>query len=167
MGLPAKLKNFMVHVDGGSYAGAVEEITLPKLTLKTEAYRGGGMLGELDVSMGLEKLEMEETYGGIVVEILRGFGAIGTDASLLRFTGAYQGDAGVVSAELVTLGMMTEIDPGNSKAGDNSQWKVKRTLSYLKWTVAGRVEIEIDVLNNIFIVDGIDRMAAVRAALQQ
>lgn len=167
MGLPQKLKNFNTFVDGDNYAGQVGELSLPKLAQKVEQWRGGGMLAEVDVAMGLEKLEMEEKYGGIVVGVLRSFGAVGADSTMVRFVGAYQGDAGIVAAELVVRGMVTEIDPGSAKAGDNTEWTVKRTLSYLKWTINGRVEVEIDVLNNIFIVDGVDLMAGIRAALQQ
>ncbi len=166
MGLPAKLKNFNTFADGTNYAGIVSEITLPPLKLKTEQFRGGGMLAEVDIDMGLEKLELEEKYGGLVVPILRGFGALGVAASTLRFVGAYQDDFGVKQAELVVNGMMTELDPGSAKVGDNTEWTVKRTLSYLKWTIDGRTEVEIDVMNNIMLIDGIDRMAAIRAALQ-
>ncbi len=166
MGLPAKLKNFNHFVNGVSFAGICAEIALPKLALKVEQWRGAGMLAEVDIDMGLEKLEMEETYGGLVVDVLRGFGAIGVDAHLARFVGAYQDDVGVSQAELVVRGMLTEIDPGTAKVGDNTEWKAKRTLSYLKWTVNGRTEVEIDVMANIMIIDGVDRMAAIRAALQ-
>ena len=41
--LPKILKNFNVFVDGRGYAGRVDEITLPKLTIKTEEYQGAGM----------------------------------------------------------------------------------------------------------------------------
>ena len=37
--LPKILKNFNVFVDGRGYAGKIDEITLPKLTIKTEEYR--------------------------------------------------------------------------------------------------------------------------------
>jgi len=49
--LPKILKNFNVFVDGRGYAGKIDEITLPKLTIKTEEYRAGGM--------GMEKLEAD------------------------------------------------------------------------------------------------------------
>ena len=37
--LPKILKNFNVFVDGRGYAGRVEEITLPKLTIKTKSIK--------------------------------------------------------------------------------------------------------------------------------
>ncbi|MDB5725472.1 MAG: Phage major tail tube protein [Novosphingobium sp.] len=169
MGLPAKLKNFNMFSDGNSWLGLVAELSLPKLSMAMEKWRGGGMLAEVDIAMGLEALEMEIKLGGLVVQVLRQFGASGLAAVLLRFVGAYQDDltGGVTAAELVVRGRHSEIDPGNAKAGDNTEWTVKSSLVYLKWTVAGRVEIEVDVINNIFIVDGVDRMAEIRLALGQ
>ena len=166
--LPHKLKNFNVYSDGESYLGKAPDLTLPKIAEKVESYRGGGMLAELDIGMGLEKLEMEIKFGGAVLGILRQLGRVGVAGTLLRFVGAYQEDVagGVLAAELVTTGKLIELDPGSAKVGDNTEWTAKQTLSYLKWTVNGRIEVEIDVLGNVFVVDGIDRMAAIRAALQ-
>lgn len=168
MGLPHKLKNFNVYADGDSYLGQVSEVTLPPIKTKGEAYRGGGMLGEVDIDMGLEKLEAEVKYGGIVRGVMRRLGLVGVAGSMLRFVGAYQEDvaSGILAAELVTRGRLMELDPGNAKAGDNTEWTGKYTLAYLKWTLNGRVEVEIDMLNNVYVVDGIDRMAGIRAALQ-
>jgi P2 family phage contractile tail tube protein len=36
------LKNFNLFVDGRGYAGRAEEVTPPKLTIKTEELRAGG-----------------------------------------------------------------------------------------------------------------------------
>lgn len=169
MGLPAKLKNFNMFADGTSWLGLVGEVTLPPIKVKVESWRGGGMLGEVDIPMGLEKLEMETKLGGLVLGAMRQFGKLGIGGAMLRFVGAYQEDvaSGVLSAELVTRGMHTEYNPGSAKAGDNTEHTVKSTLSYLKWTVNSRVEMEIDMLNNVYIVDGVDLMADIRTALQQ
>ena len=114
-------------------------------------------------------MEMECKYGGMVRGILRGFGVFGIAGTLCRFNGAYQDDSsgGVLAAELITRSKMVELDPGNAKVGDNTEWTAKHTVSYLRWSVNGRVEVEIDILNNIMLIDGVDRMAAIRAALLQ
>ena len=36
MGLPFKLKNFMLFKDGNNFQGEIESVTLPKLTRKVE-----------------------------------------------------------------------------------------------------------------------------------
>ncbi len=165
--LPAKLKNFNVFNDGLSYLGQVSELQLPKLAMAAEEYRGAGMLAPVDIDMGLEKLELEATYGGMVVGVLRQFGLTRIDGAMLRFVGAYQADdsAGPVAGELVVRGRHMEIDPGSAKAGDDTEWKVKSTLSYLKWTIAGTEQVEIDVMNNVYRIGGTDRMSDIRSII--
>ena len=165
--LPAKLKQFNVFNDGQSYLGVAKQIELPKLSMAGEEYRGSGMLAPVDTDMGLEKLEMTSTYGGIVVGVMRQFGLTRVDGAMLRFVGAYQADdTGLpTAAELVTRGRHKELDPGSAEAGSDTEWKVSSTLSYLKWTVNGVVEVEIDVMNAVYRIGGIDRMAEIRAII--
>lgn len=169
MGLPKTLKNFILFIDGDNYAGEVPETTLPKLGIVTEEYRAGGMLGNVDLDMGLEKLEMSFKAGGLLTSVLRQFGIANLSGVQLRFAGAYQADdtGDVMSAELVARGRHKEIDYGTAKVGEKTEMSVSSTLTYLKWTIDGNVEIEIDVLNNVFLVNGVDRMAEIRLALGQ
>ena len=92
MGLPRKIKNFALFHDGVSYAGQVEEATLPKLTRKTEEWRSGGMGGPIKADMGMDGIEMEWTAGGVLREVLNQFGTLKHDGVMLRFAGALQAD---------------------------------------------------------------------------
>ncbi|MDC7808797.1 phage major tail tube protein [Sphingomonas koreensis] len=167
--LPSKLKNYNWFANATSFIHQVPEITLPKIVTKTEVYRGGGMLGELDVDLGLEKLELEVTIGGLAVPLLREMGMVGVAGSFSRFAGAYQeeGSGTWAAGELYTRGKWVEFDPGNAKPGDDTEWKFKQTASYLRWDIDGRTEVEIDLLNNIYRVGGVDRLAEMRAILGQ
>lgn len=40
MGMPKKLFMFDTYINGQTYLGLIEEITPPKLSLKTEDYQG-------------------------------------------------------------------------------------------------------------------------------
>lgn len=165
--LPSKLKDFNYFGAGTSFIHQVPEITLPKIVEKTEAYRGGGMLGEVDVGLGLEKLELELTIGGLAVPLMRQLGMVSVASAISRFAGAYQ-DEGLgiwTSGELVTRGKWVEFDPGSAKVGDDTEHKFKQTASYLRWDINGTTEIEIDFLNNIYRVGGVDRLAQLRAIL--
>lgn len=167
MALPRKLKNFNLFNDGLSFVGVASEIVLPKLTRKMEETRNGGMNGPVDADLGMEKLEAEHSYGGIVREIFNQFGISRVDGVLLRFAGAYQrDDTGEVDAvEVVMRGRHAEIDGGTSKAGDDTAFKVKSTLSYYKLTINGETAIEIDLLNMVEMVNGEDRLAEQRRAI--
>jgi uncharacterized protein len=167
MGLPAKLKNFVLFNAADSYQGQVSEITLPKLTLKTDDWRGAGMLGEVKVDMGIDPQPIECKAGGYMAGVMRQFGVAQFDGVLLRFVGAYQADDSgrVFPAELIVRGRHTEIDPGTAKAGDSNDFGWTTAWTYLKWTVGGFTDVEIDLVNMVLITGGIDRMADVRAAL--
>ncbi|QCX49859.1 phage major tail tube protein [Ralstonia pseudosolanacearum] len=167
MALPRTLKHFNVFADGESHAGECEEVTLPKLARKLEEYRGGGMNGPVEIDLGNEKLELETTFGGPMRSILKQYGTTTVDGAQIRFAGAYQReDTGEVDAvEVVVRGRHTEIDFGNSKAGDKSPFKVKSSLTYYKMTVNGEVWCELDFVNFIEIVFGVDRLVAQRRAI--
>ena len=167
MGFPSKLKNYNTTVDGSSWAGKVGEVTLPPIKKKVEAFRHGGMLAELEAEMGLEKMEMTIKAGGFVLSALSAFGRVGVAGSMIRFNGAYQEDGAgaVMPAELIVRGMHTEWDPGSAKVGDNTEHSLKTTIAYLKWSVSGIPLVEIDVIGCVWIQDGVDRMAAIRAAM--
>lgn len=167
MGMPSKLKNMNLFLDGRTHIGIVAEVTIPKIALKTEDWRGGGMLGPIMIDQGLDKIEAEFTMGGLVASAVSQFGATRNDAVLLRFAGAFQDDGSgrVQAVEMVCRGRYTELDFGNQKPGDDTQHKYKMACSYYKLSVDGLLWFEIDLLNAVFIVYGIDRYAEIRAAL--
>lgn len=165
--LPAKLKKYNLFNDANSYFGQTGEVTLPKLTRKMEGWRGGGMDGEVDIDMGQDKIELEWKIGGMDLTVLRQYGHNSADGILLRFMGAYQRDDGGPNhaVEIVVRGRHSEIDPGSAKDGDDTETTVKTSCTYYKLVVDGRTEIEIDLLNAVFIVNGIDLLAQRRAAI--
>lgn len=167
MALPRKLKHMNLFEDGISYVGQVDEVELPKLTRKLEEFRAGGMNAPLHADHGMEAMSMSFTIGGINDITLRKFGTPTHDGVLLRFAGSYQrDDTGAVSAvEVVGRGRYKEIDLGSAKSGDNSSQKAELVLSYYKLTIDNEEIIEIDIINMIEIVDGVDHLAAHRNAL--
>ena len=164
MGLPRKLKNFNLSIDGTSYLGEATEFTQPKLSMKLEEFRSGGMNGTVEVNMGMEKLEAEFKIGGHDSSLMSLFGGT-INGTMLRFNGAYQRDdtEDVDAVEIVCRGRVAEIDEGSSKAGDDTEHKL--SLTYYKKTVNGTDLIEIDNLNNVCVVNGKDRLAEIRRAM--
>jgi P2 family phage contractile tail tube protein len=167
MGFPAKLKNFNVFTDGVNQIGVATEVTPPKWAIKMEEWRGGGMLGPVMIDVGLDKLEIDFTLGGLSDAAFRAFGTAAYDGSVLRFAGAYQDDSSgaVRAAEISCAGRYQEIDMGNAKAGGDTEHKYKLACSYVRLDVDGVTWIEVDLVAGIFIVFGTDRYAEIRAAL--
>lgn len=167
MGLPTKLKNFNLFNDAVSYMGQVAEVNLPKLTRKMEEWRGAGMNRPIKVDLGGEALQMDWTCGGIMRGVLEQYGVTTHDGVQLRFAGAYRAEdqADPIAVEVVIRGRHSEIDPGTSKPGDDTAFKITTEVSYYKLTMDGEDVIEIDVMNAIEKVKGVDRLQKERKAM--
>jgi P2 family phage contractile tail tube protein len=167
MALPKKLKGFNLFQDGVSFRGETSEITLPKLTRKMEDWRAGGMRGPIPIDQGQEKITLEWTCGGFMRTVFAKYGISQHDGVQLRFAGAYQAEDGTKpdAVEVVVHGRHTEIDMGNAKPGESSDFKVSTQASYYKLSVNGETIIEIDFINMVEVVNGTDLLTDLRTAL--
>lgn len=160
------LKNMSLFVDGRGYAGNIEEVTLPKLTLKTEEFRNGGMDAPIEVEMGMEKLECEFTLTRFDREALSLFGLLSGQSIPLTVRGVFVSDEGITLPVIVNLrGFVREVDFGNWKAGDKATLKFMIALRYYKLTHGTVVTHEIDIPNMVRTIDGVDQLALQRVAL--
>lgn len=169
MAMPRKLKNLNMFNDGNSYLGLVKSITLPSLGRKMEAYRGGGMNGPVKADLGMsdDGIQFEWKTGGLDLISLRQFGAVNATGVALRFSGPYQqDDTGEVSnVEVVVRGRHETIEMGEAKPGEDTEHSMKTTCSYYKLTVDGEEIIEIDLLNFVEKVNGVDMLEKHRTAM--
>ena len=164
--IPQMLSNTNLFVDGVSFAGDVPSLTLPKLTVKTEAHRGGGMAGEIDMDMGLEKLEASWTSTGVRREMMKYFGLSDQTGCNAVFRGAFKGLKGATTGVVATLrGGLREVDPGEWSAGSKAEFKYAVDVTYYKLEIDGRVMYEIDPINSVRVIDGVDQLADVRNVL--
>ena len=169
MALPRKLKNMNLFNEGNSYLGVAKTVTLPKLGRKMESYRGGGMNGPVKVDLGFsdEGIQLEWKTGGLDLIVLRQFGMTKAAGLMLRFAGSFQqddtGEDSVV--EIVVRGRHESIEMGEAKPEDDTEHSIVTTCSYYKLSVDGEEIIEIDLLNFIETVNGVDLLAKQRAAL--
>ena len=149
--LPRTLKNFNVFVNTHSWAGVAESVTIPKITKKTEDFRGAGMIGDVALSMGYEKLEGEVVYAGFDVKQYRQLGVCGTSDLPVRFVGMYERQDNCTSqiVEIYTRGQAIELDPGDSKNGEKTEIKMSYNYTYYRMEVDGVVEVELDFINGV------------------
>ncbi len=167
MGLPRKLKNLNAFADGEGYLGVISEFEEPSLAIAAEEYRGGGMVGPVQIDNGLQAMQATLTMGGHVKELIRKFGTTDVSGVRLRLVSAFQRDDGTSpeAVEVYLGGRFSEIGFGTSKPGEDTEHEYTVPLAYYRRVVDGRTEIEIDMINGRFIVDGIDRYAEIMAIL--
>lgn len=169
MAMPRKLKNLNLFNDGNSYLGVAKSVTLPALARKMESYRGGGMNGPVKADLGFsdDGIQFEWKTGGIDLISLRQFGTVNASAVALRFSGPYQqDDTGEVSnVEVVVRGRHETIEMGDAQPGEDTEHSMTTTCTYYKLTVDGEEVIEIDLLNFVEKVNGVDMLEKHRAAM--
>ncbi len=160
------LRQVNLFVDGRGYMGRVEEIELPKLTVKTEEFRAGGMDAPVELDMGMEKLESTLTVSGVDRELLKLWGVAPGNITPLSVRGSLQSEDGTVTTVEVRLrGQVKEIDWGTWKPGEKAPLKIMLALRYYKLTHGGELVHEIDVENMIRVVAGVDQLQQQRDAL--
>jgi P2 family phage contractile tail tube protein len=159
-------KNLNLFVQGLGYAGEIEDFNAPKLTLKTEDFRAGGMNAPKKLNMGLDLLDTSFSLTAYDPDVIALFGLqAGASVSLIAREVLEDFDSTVTPVVHTMQGTVTEFDPGSSKAGTLAPIKITVNLTYYKLDHGTQTLHEIDVDNMIQFVNGVDQMAAQRAAL--
>lgn len=160
------LKNINLFVDGRGYAGQIDEYNAPDLTIQTEDYRAGGMDAPIAIDMGMEALETSFSLIAYDADVLSLFGV--AEGQQVPFTarGALESYDGAVKPVVHTMrGRITSLARGTWAPGQKPALQVTMRLDYYKEEIDGVTINEIDVVNMVRIVAGVDRLAAQRAAI--
>lgn len=168
--LPRKLYDFDGVFNAIPLAGKIQEIVLPPLERKFEEYIAGGMAGPVKIDLGQAGLKIEFTVNENDRDVIKAYGDPRADGVTFRFMGAYMGDGGsegVEAVEVTVRGRIEKLDHGSAKRHELTANKVEMPLTYYKYSSNGQVLVEIDLLSNILTVNGVDRLAQVRAAIGQ
>lgn len=160
------LRNINLYADGQGYAGKISELTPPKLALKTDEYRAGGMDTPVDIDMGTEALNCDFTLTSYDRQVLKKFGLAPGEHVGLTCKGALVSEDGNVTPVSINMrGIWKEVDMGTWKPGEKGTLKVTVNCRYYKLTHNLEVLVEIDVEQMIRVVNGVDQLARIRAAL--
>jgi hypothetical protein len=160
------LKNMNLFVDGRGYAGDVQEMTPPTLTVQTEEFRGGGMDAPANLDMGMEALECSFTLTKYDKEVLKQFGLAQGNVMPLTMRGHLESDDGSSEAIVINLrGKITTLEPGTWTPGDKATLQATVSLRYYKYTQGGEIVHEIDIPGMKRIIGGVDQLADMRANL--
>lgn len=158
------LKNMNLYINDFGFAGVIDELQLPKLSLKTEEYRGGGMDAPMEFDLGMEKLETQLTVSKYHEQALTTFGVGLHKKTKLTIKGSLRdeetGDEKpvVMNAE----GLVKEMDFGSWKMGENSPVKITLSLSYYRLVLDNEEIYEVDIMNLVRKINGIDQLETTR-----
>jgi uncharacterized protein len=163
--LPRHLRNFNVMVDGRSYAGRADEVTLPTLAITTQDHKAGGMDAPVEVDMGMEKMDLSITLSDYDESVIAGFGLLGAGIPI-TLRGAIQRQ-GEESQPVVVklLGGLKSRSTGSWSPGGKQSTTLVYSLRKYSESINGIEYVNIDVENMVRVINGVDQLATQRAAI--
>jgi len=162
--LPRSIKGYTAFIDGFGMIGLTTGGKLPPIKAKTEAYRDGGMDGEDELEFGIEKLEAELTFAEMNERVL---GTVLSRNTPITLRGSMEGEGVDTTIPVIGQfrGLVTSADPGEWGDPKKGEVKLALTPNYYRLRIGSAEIYEIDLLNGIRRINGIDQLAARRAAL--
>ena len=162
-----RLTNANIYMDGTNLLGRAEEIQLPQIKHKMADHKALGMVGSAEFFAGIDKLESKIKWNALYPEVLKKaanpFKTVQIQARASLETYNNMGKLAEVPAVAYLSGTFKEFPLGNLKPQENAEYETTMSVNYAKLVVNGDEIFEIDVLANIYKVDGVDILAVYRA----
>lgn len=166
MTLPRTIKAYLAWINGSPMIGKVAEFDPPELKEKEADYRAGEMVGEIAVSLGIDKMESSIVFEEIPEEALNTFGICKHNEVRLRVTASEESeDCDFSQQEWMLVGRWNSIKPDKLKAGDMTKCTCKLRVAEFTESRNGKELVFIDVAKGIWRSGGEDRTAERRKAL--
>lgn len=163
MALPRIIKNFNAFLDGTSYFGLVEEGKLPAVKIQTEAHRGAGMDGPVGLDVGMEGMTAELTFSEWLPAVI---GKLGRQERLvLRPAKGSATDFSAAPVIATMTGLITTSEPDALKPGTGSKMKMTMDLRSYRLEIDGETVLNIDLVNAVREIGGVDQLAELRRAM--
>lgn len=167
--LPDKINNFNVYDGKTKLVGVSSEITLPSFEPLTDTLNVAGMAGEIES-------EVIGSFGSLKIEIpfenlSSDFFEFAASTNPVVIRGAMevfntQTQAKKSNPVVITIkGRTLTVNPGTFKKGGKGQPSISKEVTYIKITVDGKTQVELDKLNSIFIMGGVDLLEKVRSQI--
>lgn len=161
------LTNANLYIDGNSLLGQAEEFKLPTVKFKQTEHKAVGMVGTIKLPSGIDALEGEvkwnSFYAGVWGKLLNPYAPVQLQARGNLETYNSQGRVLQVPYVVFLTASFVEVPLGDFKQNDKAEFSSKYGATYVKQQVGGINVLEIDVMANIYMVNGVDQLALYRA----
>ena len=168
--IPEKINDYNAYLDGSKMIGVAASATLPPVKMKTNTISGAGIGGEIDSpTIGqFESMEQEVQFNVLyssAVDVLSPLSTVN-----LTFRAAQQvydktGGYAFKGLRVVEMGRVKAFDPGKIEKGECMDAKATLELTYLMIENDGKQLMEVDKLNGVYRVNGVDMLAGVQALI--
>lgn len=164
-----KVHDANYFVNDTSKHGLASEVTCPTIAAIMSDYKALGMIGSVELFSGFDKLESTVKWTYPDNDAQKAFANFLKPLDIMVRSNRVEYEGGAITEEVPVVIYMR----GNSKQFQGGTFKTKEdtelentvSLTYFKLEVDGEEIIEVDVLNNIYKVDGVDLLATRRENL--
>lgn len=160
--IPDKINAFKVYGNKSELVGVSGEVSLPDIESVTSAISGAGIAGEIDTpAIGIfNSIEQEIPFTSVYSDCFSIYNPL--KAVTLTLRGSLQvmnretGSINFKGVKVTFKGLPKKITGGTVKLGEGITPSVTLELLYYKLEVDSNVMIEVDKLNSVFKVNGVD-----------
>lgn len=167
--IPEVVNGFNVYDgDGDIMVGVTDEMSMAELASKVVTVTGAGILGSYEVPvLGHYDAITQEVPFRILYKPVFEFANPMKQVCLnvrgaLQVTDKNTGVSDFCGLRYVVKGRCKTITPGNLKPGDAMGAKISIAAVYILYEIEGTKLLEIDKLNNVYRINGVDLMEKVR-----
>lgn len=168
--IPEKINDYNAYLDGTKMIGVAASVSLPPVKMKTSTVSGVGVNGELDSpTIGqFESMEQEIQFNTLYSSAMDALSPLtNVNLTLRAAQQVYDKTGGYAfkGLRVVEMGRVKSFEPGKVEKGEAMEAKVILELTYLMIEVDGNQLLEVDKLNGIYKVNGVDMLAGVKSLI--
>ena len=167
-GIPDKVNMMNVYYDGKRLLGLSGEIKLPDLESMSETLSGPGILGEIDAPTPghFSSIELEVPFRTLDTDMFDMIKSLSVIPLTIRASQQYLSSSeGIWCKQLriVTQGLLKSSTGGTLKQASPTGSSLKMELLYYMVEVDRKQRIELDKLNEVYKINGVDVLEKARA----
>ena len=157
--IPEKINDFNTYLDGNKMIGVAASVTLPEVKMKTSTVSGAGINGEIDSpTIGqFESMEQEIDFNVLyssAMDMLSPLSVVNLTLRAAQQVYDKTGGYAFKGLRVVEMGRVKTFNPGKVE-------KVTLELTYLLVENDGSPLLEVDKLNGVYKVNGVDMLAGI------
>jgi len=153
-----RISNAKVYIDGNILLGQVEEFDLPDVKFKFSDYKALGMTGSAEFFEGLEKLEARIKFNALYQDVWAKAAVPGKTVNLMMHAQQQEfqssGRAEPKPVVIHVSGAFKNVPLGKFKQQEPIDVEMNMAIYYVHLIIAGQPVMEIDILSNIYKVNG-------------
>lgn len=167
--IPDKLIAYRAYKDGKDLLG-VADVQLPDIEAMTEAIKGAGIAGEVELPVlgHVGAMTLTINWRTVTGDLIALAAPVAHALDFRASQQAYDSAGGKIkttSVKHVVRAIPKKLAPGKMEMGATTDSSNEFSVTYYKMMVEGKVVVEVDPFNYIYIIDGVDYLSDVRKDL--